>query len=291
MKSNICVKAVKDSNLTERELEKYSEVAKQAALLGGKILMQYYRKIASIQNKSREGDLVTNADIEAENLIVSFLKSETPECGIYAEESGSSGKNSSFIWCIDPLDGTTNYAHGYPFFACSIGLTWNNNPILGAIHVPLLNEIYWGCPGKGSFCNKEKIFVSTSNKLSESLLVTGFSYDRSTKIDNNYAEFCWLTNKTRGVRRGGAAAVDLAFIASGRLDGYWEQGLSQWDIAAGAAIVEQAGGIICDYKSSKFELKEGRILASNPYIKSELLSELEKVKPLEIKSFGGKPIN
>ena len=143
----------------------------------------------------------------------------------------------------------------------------------------------------GAFCNDEKISVSSTKKVSDSLLVTGFSYDRFSKIDNNYAEFCWLTNKSRGVRRGGAAAVDLAFIASGRLDGYWEQGLSPWDIAAGTAIVEAAGGIFCDYKSNEFEIKKGMILASNPYINSELLLELEKVNPLDQKSFGGNIIN
>lgn len=291
MESNICGEAVRESNIAEAELDNYLEVAKQAASIGGKVLMKYYGKIVSINQKSREGDLVTNADIEAENLIVSFLKEKTPECGIFAEEGGISGGNSHFVWCIDPLDGTTNYTHGYPFFATSVGLLWNEKPLLGAINVPFSRELYWGSPGKGAFCNEEKISVSKSNKLVDSLLVTGFSYDRSTKIDNNYAEFCWLTNKTRGVRRGGAAAVDLAFIASGRLDGYWEQGLSPWDLAAGIAIVESAGGVICDYKSNKFELKKGRILASNPYIKSELLLELEKVNPLDQKSFGGKPIN
>lgn len=249
---NLTQKAVKDSNISEAELKKYLMVAKKAGLDGGKILMKYYQKIDSINNKSIEGDLVTNADIEAENHIVSYINDKTPECGILAEEGGSSGSDSGFVWCIDPLDGTTNYAHGYPFFACSIGLTWNKIPILGVINIPFMNEMYWGCPGIGSFCNKHKISVSKSNKLSESLLVTGFPYDRTKRIDNNYAEFCWLTNKTRGVRRGGAAAVDLAFVAAGRLDGYWEQGLSQWDIAAGIAIVEQAGGVICDYKSSKF---------------------------------------
>ncbi len=291
MKSNLCDQAIRESNISRGELENYLAVAKRAATLGGEVLMQHYRKIVSINQKSREGDLVTNADIEVENLIVSFLKKKTPECGIFAEEGGYSEGDSSFVWCIDPLDGTTNYTHGYPFFACSIGLIWKNKPILGVINVPFFKELYWGSPVQGAFCNEEKISVSTSNKLSDSLLVTGFSYDRSSIIDNNYAEFCWLTNKTRGVRRGGAAAVDLAFIASGRLDGYWEKGLSPWDIAAGIAIVEAAGGVICDYKSKKFELKKGTILASNPYIKSELLLELDKVNPLDQKSFGGKPIN
>ena len=136
MESNICADAVRQSKIKKAELENYLEVAKQAASIGGKVLMKYYGKIVSINQKSREGDLVTNADIEAENLIVSFLKEKTPECGIFAEEGGVSGENSHFVWCIDPLDGTTNYTHGYPFFATSVGLLWKEKPLIGAINIP-----------------------------------------------------------------------------------------------------------------------------------------------------------
>ncbi|AAP99981.1 MULTISPECIES: inositol monophosphatase family protein [Prochlorococcus] len=287
MTLNICDQAVSDSGISQKDLTKLTDLAKSAALQGGEVLMNYYRKINTINNKGLEGDLVTNADIEAENLIVSLLNNKTPEFGIFAEEGGVSGPTDSYVWCIDPLDGTTNYAHGYPFFACSIGLTWNNKPMLGAISIPFIKELYWATPGQGSFCNDQKIEVSTSKVLNESLLVTGFAYDRHSTEDNNYAEFCWLTHRTRGVRRGGAAAVDMAFVASGRIDGYWERGLSKWDIAAGIPLVELAGGLISDYKSNEFDLDRGRILASNPYIQKELLSELKKVSPLETKFFGG----
>ncbi len=287
MESNISVQTAKDSGISGKQLTELIEIAKKAALIGGDVLMKYYQKIVSIHSKGRQGDLVTNADIEAEKLIITYLNSKTKDYGIYAEEGGISGPKGDFVWCIDPLDGTTNYAHGYPFFATSIGLTWRDRPLLGAICVPYFNELYWASPTKGSFCNDNLITVSTSQSLAESLLVTGFAYDRHSRLDNNYAEFCWLTHRTRGVRRGGAASVDLAYVASGKIDGYWERGLSPWDIAAGVPIVELAGGSISDYKNHEFELKEGRILATNKIIKKELLSELKKVRPLEAKSFGG----
>ncbi len=289
--SMLCNDSKIKSNINNKDLERYVGVAKNAASKGGEVLIKYYRKINSIKNKGSEGDLVTNADIEAEKVIVDYLNNETPECGIVAEEGGSSEPQESFKWCIYPVDGTTNYAHGYPFYACSIGLTWKNKPLLGAIYIPFFNEMYWAAPGFGSFCNDNLISVSNTRTLKESLLVTGFSYDRHMTLDNNYAEFCWLTHRTRGVRRGGAAAVDLAFIASGRLDGYWERGLSQWDIAAGVPIVELAGGFISDYKEKEFNLKNGRILATNNIIQKELQSELNKVTSLESKSFGGNKLD
>ena len=137
-------------------------------------------------------------------------------------------------------------------------------PILGAISIPYLNELYWGCVNKGSYCNNKIIKVSNPINLSESLLVTGFAYDRFETENNNYAEFCWLTHKTRGVRRSGAAAVDLAFVASGKVDGFWERGLQIWDIAAGAIIVHEAGGIISNYPNGELDLYSGRILACSP---------------------------
>ena len=267
------------------DLKRYLDISKEAASIGSEILKSNYKNIQSISSKGREGDLVTNVDIEVEQNIKNFLKKETPEISILAEESGKDEKHTDFMWCIDPLDGTTNYSHGYPFFGSSIGLVWNNIPIIGSISVPYLNEIYWGCIGYGSFCNNEKLFVSQPKDLSKSLLVTGFAYDRFDTIDNNYAEFCWLTHKTRGVRRGGAAAIDLAFVASGKIDGYWERGLEIWDIAAGAIIVKEAGGIVSNYPEGKLKLNTGKILACSPSIEIELKKELSQVTPLNNKFY------
>ena len=257
------------------------EIAKKSALIGNEILKDNYNKIQTISSKGRKGDLVTNVDLEVENKIKHYLSEKTPNISINAEESGKLNKSSDLTWCIDPLDGTTNYSHGYPFFGTSIGLVYKNKPILGAISVPYLNELYSGCIGEGSFCNDNKLKVSNASNLSESLLVTGFSYDRFETEDNNYAEFCYLTHKTRGVRRGGAAAVDLAFVAAGKVDGYWERGLEVWDIAAGAIIVKEAGGIISDYPSGVFNLSSGRILACSPTLEEELRNELNNVSPFK----------
>ncbi len=287
MRNSICKRAASESKILDSKQDSILEVAKEAAIRGGNILMKHYGSIETIENKGRIGDLVTNADLEAEEEIISFLKNKTPEIGIFAEESGASGSQNDLIWCIDPLDGTTNFAHGYPLFATSVGLLWKSNPILGAISVPFLNELYFASPSQGSFCNDQRINVSNTASLKDSLLVTGFAYDRQTLLDNNYAEFCHLTHRTRGVRRGGAASVDLAFVANGRLDGYWERGLAQWDLAAGIPIVEMAGGVINDYKSEEFKLNNGRILACNPTLENELKNELKKVNPLAKDSYGG----
>ena len=257
------------------------DISKKSALIGNDILKNNYNKIQTISSKGRKGDLVTNVDLEVENNIKEYLKRRTPNLSIQAEESGKLNKSSDLMWCIDPLDGTTNYTHGYPFFGTSIGLLYKNNPILGAISVPYLNELYSACIGQGSFCNNTKLTVSNPRRLSESLLVTGFSYDRFETENNNYAEFCYLTHKTRGVRRGGAAAIDLAFVASGKVDGYWERGLEAWDLAAGAIIVQEAGGIISDYPTGEFNLNSGRILACSPSIEKEIKTELNNVSPLD----------
>jgi len=257
------------------------EIAKNSAQIGNEILNVNYNKIQKISSKGRKGDLVTNVDLEVENKIKEYLLEETPNISIKAEESGKLTKSSDLTWCIDPLDGTSNYSHGYPFFGTSIGLVYKNKPIIGAISVPYLNELYSACIGLGSFCNDSELKVSNPSNLTDSLLVTGFSYDRFETEDNNYAEFCYLTHKTRGVRRGGAAAVDLAFVAAGKVDGYWERGLEVWDLAAGAIIVIEAGGIISDYPSGEFNLSSGRIFACSPSLENELKNELDKVSPFK----------
>tara|TARA_Y100001968_G_scaffold333226_1_gene394824 strand:- start:633 stop:1499 length:867 start_codon:yes stop_codon:yes gene_type:complete len=284
-KTKVSNLALELSGLKEKEISELLKHAKNASIIGGDILMKYYGNISDVNNKGRIGDLVTNADLEAEKNIINYLNNVTPDVSILAEESGIKGSETSLMWCIDPLDGTTNFAHGYPFFATSIGLCFNNIPLLGSINIPYLKEIYYSAPIIGAFCNEEIIEVSSTNKLIDSLLVTGFAYDRRSVIDNNYAEFCWLTHKTRGVRRGGSAATDLAYIASGKLDGYWERGLSKWDLAAGVPLVEQAGGIISSYKYGDFDLSEGRILACTPGIEKEIKQELRKVEPLDKKYF------
>jgi myo-inositol-1(or 4)-monophosphatase len=264
------------------QLATYLEVATEAALAAGEVLQACWGKLESIVEKGRPGDLVTEADKQAEAAILAVLRRHFPEHAILAEESGQFGdRDAEYLWAIDPLDGTTNYAHQYPFSAASIGLLIGGVPMVGAIYDPFHRELFRGAMGLGSTCNDKPIQVSKVDNLAQSLLVTGFAYDRRETPDNNYQEFCYLTHITQGVRRAGAASVDLAYVACGRLDGYWERGLSPWDLAAGVAIVEAAGGIVTAYDRSDFDLRSGRILATNGRIHAELSRELLHLKQVE----------
>ena len=275
------------SGLASSELERLSAVARRAASAGADQLKRHFGQLERIREKGRAGDLVTEADLAAEQAVLAVLEAETPELGVLAEESGRRpGQGSPLEWCVDPLDGTTNYAHRYPFFATSIGLTCNGMPLLGALAAPALDCLYWAAPGLGAWCNDEPIAVSDCNALSSSLLVTGFAYDRHTRLDNNYAEFAWFTHRSRGVRRGGSASMDLAFVAEGRLDGYWERGLSPWDLAAGVVLVEQAGGVVCSYDGSPADLSTGRLIACTPGLQQPLIEGLAGCRPLSGTSFG-----
>lgn len=277
----------RNAGLSSAELERLAGVARRAASAGAEQLKRHFGQLERIREKGRAGDLVTEADVAAEQAVLAVLESETPELGVLAEESGRrEGQGSPLEWCVDPLDGTTNYAHRYPFFGTSIGLTWQGQPLLGALAVPALDQLYWAAPGLGAWCNDTAIRVSACSSLGSSLLVTGFAYDRHERLDNNYAEFAWFTHRTRGVRRGGAAAVDLAFVADGRLDGYWERGLSPWDLAAGVVLVEQAGGVVCAYDGSPASLAEGRLIACTPGLRQALIEGLGACRPLSGASFG-----
>jgi myo-inositol-1(or 4)-monophosphatase len=261
-------------------------VAREAASAGAERLMQHFGHLERIREKGRAGDLVTEADEAAEAAVLAVLHRHTPEFGVLAEESGWQEGQSDLAWCVDPLDGTTNFAHGFPFFATSIGLTWQGRPLLGALAVPALQQHFWAAPGLGAWCNDQPIQVSTCQDLGSSLLVTGFAYDRHTRLDNNYAEFAYFTHRSRGVRRPGAAAVDLAFVAAGRLDGYWERGLSPWDLAAGVVLVEQAGGLVCAYDGGPIDLAEGRLIACAPGLQEALIAGLAACSPLTGASYG-----
>ena len=262
-------------------------VARVAAEAGAEQLSSHFGQLQRVREKGRAGDLVTEADVAAEQAVLQVLNEETPDLDVLAEESGAQRRGETGLqWCVDPLDGTTNYAHGYPFFGTSIGLTWRGQPLLGALAVPALQQLYWAAPGLGAWCNESRIQVSNCDSLASSLLVTGFAYDRHERLDNNYGEFAWFTHRTRGVRRRGAAAVDLAFVADGRLDGYWERGLSPWDLAAGVVLVEQAGGVVCAYDGGPADLAEGRLIACSPGVRQALIDGLAACTPLSGSSFG-----
>ncbi len=272
--SNVSLPSLKDLNI-------FLDIATEAALAAGSVLQQFWGNLESIEEKGRSGDLVTNADRAAEAEILKVFQRHLPEHPILAEESGPiAGSQSDYLWAIDPLDGTTNYAHQYPFYAVSIGLLYQGKPVVGVVFAPFLNELYRAATGLGATCNRQPIHVSKTATLANSLLVTGFAYDRRERDDNNYAEFCRLTHLTQGVRRGGSAAVDLAFVACGRLDGYWERGLSPWDLAAGIVLVEEAGGRVTAYDHSPFQMDSGRILATNGPLHEPLGDVLQNTRPL-----------
>ncbi|AFY85882.1 inositol monophosphatase family protein [Chroococcidiopsis thermalis] len=265
----------------DRQLQTFLDVATEAALAAGAVLLSYLGKLEEVREKGRGGDLVTAADRASEVVVLEVLQRHFPDHAILAEESGKLGNaDSEFCWAIDPLDGTTNFAHQYPCFAVSIGLLIAGVPQVGVIFDPYRDELFRGAKGAIATCNRKPISVSTTAELSKCLLVTGFAYDRRETADNNYAEFCHLTHLTQGVRRSGAAALDLAYVASGRIDGYWERGISLWDIAAGIAILKAAGGQVSAYDGSPIDLATGRILATNGLIHSSLSQELLQVPPL-----------
>jgi myo-inositol-1(or 4)-monophosphatase len=264
-------------------LEHFLDIATEAALAAGAVLQKYWGNLETVKEKGRPGDLITEADAAAEAVVLGILNRHFPDHQILAEESGQQGnQTSSYLWAIDPLDGTTNYAHQYPFFATSVGLLVDGVPQVGVIFDPFRQELFRAAKGLGATRNRQSIRVSTTNTLANSLLVTGFAYDRRETMDNNYAEFCHLTHLTQGVRRAGAASLDLAYVACGRLDGYWERGLSPWDIAAGVVLVEEAGGTVTAYDRTPFDLHSGRILATNGNLHHQLSVELLNAKPLPI---------
>ncbi|MBF1999099.1 MAG: inositol monophosphatase [Synechococcales cyanobacterium M58_A2018_015] len=262
------------------QLQRFLEIATEAALAGGAVVQDFVGA-GEVREKGRPGDLVTLADKAAEEVIVQVIRRHCPQHGILAEESGEIGATDhSYCWAIDPLDGTTNYAHQYPFYAVSIGLLIEGSPKVGVVFDPSHQELFRAAQGLGATRNRRPIRVSQTAELRDSLLVTGFAYDRRENPDNNYAEFCYLTHLTQGVRRSGSASLDLAHVACGRLDGYWERGLSPWDMAAGVVIVKEAGGNVTAYDSSPFKLESGRILATNGSIHSALSQALSRVQPL-----------
>lgn len=239
------------------------DVAKQA----GELLLGHFEKLerSEISFKGKR-NLVTVADSESEEYIVSRIRSAYPEHAVLAEENTRDEKKSSFQWIVDPLDGTINYAHGHPFFCVSIALARDGEVILGVIHAPLLGETYHAQSGEGAYLGERRLSVSKSEKLIDSLLATGFAYVREETLSNNLKNFNALTLKARGVRRYGSAAIDLAYVAAGRLDGFWEMYLAPWDVAAGSLLVAEAGGKVTDISGGADYVYGQNIVASNGLI-------------------------
>jgi myo-inositol-1(or 4)-monophosphatase len=202
------------------------------------------RKDWKIERKSTEIDLVTEVDKLSEAILIARLEEHFPEHAILAEESGASRNQSDYRWVIDPLDGTINFAHGFPIFGISVALQYRGDSILGVVYIPALGELFSALKGKGAFLNGERLRVSQIARLNQAILATGFPYDRATDPDNNVKYFTGMITKVQGIRRSGSAAFDLCNVAAGRLDGYWEFKLNLWDVAAGVLLVAEAGGSV-----------------------------------------------
>jgi myo-inositol-1(or 4)-monophosphatase len=274
------------AGLEEPEIAMLAEVARRAARAGAEQLRRLFGQLTQVRNKGSAGNLVTEADLAAEQAVLAVLEEATPGFALLAEESGRRSGSGDLEWCVDPLDGTTNYAHGFPFFATSVGLLWRGMPLLGALEAPALEQSFWAAAGQGSWCNGERLQVSECQRVADALLATGFAYDRTSRRDNNYCEFAWFTHRSHGVRRAGAAALDLAYVAAGRLDGYWERGLSPWDLAAAVVLVEEAGGLVSRYDGDRLVVREGRLIACTPGLHAELVQDLARCQPLPGSLYG-----
>lgn len=256
----------------------YLDVAVQAARAAGRLQRERLWSDYSVEFKG-EKNLVTEVDKLSEDLVVGRLRESCPGCDVLAEESGLRSHGSSLRWIIDPLDGTTNYAHGFPWFAVSIALEISGEVQLGVIYHPVMDELFTAVRGEGARLNGKNISVSTRQPLKNCLLATGFPYDRTQFNENNFDHFENFQLAARAVRRAGAAALDLAYVAAGRLDGYWECKLNPWDVAAGMLLVREAGGIVTNHSGDNYVIGDHRILASNRIIHNEMLQVLSLTPP------------
>jgi myo-inositol-1(or 4)-monophosphatase len=257
----------------------YLEFAVELARDAGGVLKHYMTREKRIELKGR-ANLVTAADKESEALIIRRIRDRFPRHSILAEESGASGppESGQGKWIIDPLDGTTNFAHQYPFFCVSIGFELDGDIVCGAVYDPWRDEMFSGARGMGSFVNGNRLRVSEVDSLRGSLIMTGFSYGFREKLQLAMGQFEAFLVECQAVRRGGSAALDLCYTALGRVDGFWEMDLHPWDAAAGLVILEEAGGRVTDFQGGPFSVYGKQILASNGRIHEEMTAVLRKAR-------------
>ncbi|MGH7739912.1 MAG: inositol monophosphatase family protein [bacterium] len=241
----------------------FLKTAVQAAKAAGKIHKAHYGRVRDIRFKSgNQLDLVTEVDGRCETVILNLLKKKFPAHTFWGEESGGKLDPSNYTWIVDPLDGTTNYAHAYPFFCVSIALVKGNRLLAGVIYDSLRDECFTAERGQGAFLNGRRLRVSKTSDLKQSLLCTGFAYG-VLKTHYNFDNFRNFVLKSQGVRRDGSAAMNLAYVAAGRFEGFWERGIQAWDMAAGVLLVLEAGGKVTDISGKPFNLLAQNALASN----------------------------
>lgn len=263
------------SSLSDETISHYLRFAQGLALeVGGLLRTGYYRE-REIAKKS-ERELVTSADIAAEKLICARIKAEFPEHNILSEELGpSQDSDVPNLWVVDPLDGTNNFAHGFPVFAVSIAFIHQGHLEVGVVHDPLRQEIFVASARESAYLNGERISVSAAEELSQALIATGFPYERSPGTESNLDYFTSFWYAAQGIRRAGSAALDLCYAAAGRLDGFWELKLRPWDMAAGALIAQKAGAVVTDFDGNPWSLPCDRIVVANPIIHQQMLAILQ----------------
>ena len=260
-----------------RETEEVLALAVRLARAAGAIQKERYETRLEIGTKSATVDLVTEVDKACEALLVGELARLRPRDAVLAEEGGGDDRaGATWRWIIDPLDGTTNYAHGYPRFCVSIGVEREGEAEVGAVYDPLLDELYHAVRGGGAFRNGRPIRVSEEDQLGRGLFATGFAYDVHSNADDNLAAWAAFVKRARAVRRDGSAALDLCYVASGRFDGYWEPKLKPWDVTAGALVVAEAGGRCTDLAGGPVPRDGSQIVASNGRVHGAMLALLSE---------------
>ena len=260
----------------EKGTKQFLAAAKRAALAAGKLIQENWRKSKQVSTKSNAIDLVTTVDHASEELIVDILHKRFPAHSIVAEEKTALAMGQEqYRWIIDPLDGTTNFVHSYPQCSVSIALEREGKVVLGLVYDPLRNEIFHALEQHGAFLNGKRIRTSEVAVLDNALLGTGFPYDRKEKADFYLGFFRSFMLSCQGIRRAGSAALDLCYVASGRLDGFWEFKLRAWDTAAGSLIVREAGGTVTDFSGKEFSIWGEQTLASNGRIHAEMLAVIQ----------------
>ncbi len=250
-------------------------IAVEAARNAGAIVEEYARKGFRVEHKDAV-NLVTDADTRAEQVIVEAIRRAFPDHQILAEERGQAGSTSPYKWVIDPLDGTTNFAHGFPAYCVSIGVEYQGRCILGVVFDPTRQELFAAEAGGGAFLNGTLLRVSRASRLDAALLVTGFAYDIRESEQNNLDHFARFALRAQGIRRTGTAALDLCYVAAGRFDGFWELKLHPWDTAAGSVILLEAGGRLSDLSGGSFSIYGKELVASNGLVHEEMLEVLRQ---------------
>jgi myo-inositol-1(or 4)-monophosphatase len=256
-------------------MNEFTEFAVSTAREAGELLKSRLNTPHSIDYKGVI-NLVTEADRMSEALILDRIRQNFPDHSVLAEESPARENNSIYRWIIDPLDGTTNYAHSYPVFCVSMALEQEGRVIAGVVYNPMLDELFLAEKGKGAWLNGQRISVSDTSDLSRSLLATGFPYDIRESEHNNLNYFNVMIKEVQAIRRAGSAALDMAYVAAGRFDGFWELKLMPWDTAAASLLIQEAGGNVSDLSGQSFFLTAPHVLASNGKIHQQLISALQK---------------